>query len=108
MSRAKLIWSAIKDIPHLGFRFFISSTALINSFVGPFGPGLVRNFGENNIRYFLCTKARWNLSNVDGLNAIAALAIRFGWIHGEQRPAMRRSQIWRFGDRRRERFRMSN
>jgi signal transduction histidine kinase len=43
---------AIWGHPHVGFRFFISTTARIRSAVGPFGPGFVRCLEENNNRYF--------------------------------------------------------
>jgi len=56
--KAKLICSAICGHPHDGLRRFISTTARIKSAVGPFGPGFIRCFRENNNRYLRCTMAR--------------------------------------------------
>jgi len=73
-----------------------------------FGPGLVFCFGENSSRYLRCTSARWKFNSVDGLNAIATRWSRFGLIQSEHNPAVRRSRMWRFGARRRERLRINN
>jgi hypothetical protein len=108
MSKAKLIWLAIRGHPHVGFRCFISTTARISSGFGPLGPGLVRCFGENSSWYFRCTRARWKCSRVDRFNAIAARRRRVGFIQSEQNPAISRSQTQRFGARRRERFRIGS
>src|SRR5262249_47524424 len=89
---------------HLGLRCFISTTARIKSWSGPFGPGFARRFGENRNLYLRWTRARWKFNRVDGLNAIADRKRRFGRIHSEHKPAMNRSKTRRFGARRRERF----
>jgi hypothetical protein len=85
-----------------------STTAQIRSRLGPFGPGFVRHFGENNSRYFRRTKARWKANSVDGFTVIAVRTSRRGTISNAHKPATNRSDTRRFGARRRERFRISN
>src|SRR5215813_5304695 len=49
---AKEICWAMRLQPQVRLRRFISFTASINSFVGPFGPGRRTRLGENSSRYF--------------------------------------------------------
>jgi hypothetical protein len=70
--------------PQRGLRCFISTTAQIRSRLGPFGPGFVRHFGENNSRYFRRTKARWKANSVDGFTVIAVRTSRRGTISNAQ------------------------
>src|SRR6476619_2244794 len=50
----------------LGLRRFISTTASISSFFGPFGPGRRPRLGENNMRYFRLLSTLWRCSSVEG------------------------------------------
>src|SRR5262249_19420595 len=77
---ARLIRSAMRGHPQMGLRCFISTTARIRSWSGPFGPGFDRRLGENSNRYLRCTRARWKFKRVDGLNVTADRSRRFGWI----------------------------
>src|SRR5215472_9272202 len=49
--KAKAICWAMRGEPQVGFRRFISTTAPMSSFSGPFGPGRRPRFDENNMRY---------------------------------------------------------
>src|SRR6516225_6824453 len=49
-----------------GFRRFISTTAVMSSLLGPFGPGRRRTLDENNRRYFLFRRRSWRSNSVDG------------------------------------------
>jgi len=70
---------------------------------GPLGPGFVRFFEENSIRYFRRTRHWWNLNNVDGRILTAILVMRPGRRKSDQKPMRNRSAFERFGARRRER-----
>src|SRR5262249_16707233 len=84
----RLICSAIRGQPQLGLCCFISTTARMMSTSGPFGPGLLLRFGENNNRYFLRTNARWKFNRVEGLSTTAARSRRVGFTKREQNPAI--------------------
>jgi hypothetical protein len=55
--KARAICS-IRGQPQVGFRCFMSTTAAIASWLGPFGPGFFRTVGENSRRYFRFVSAR--------------------------------------------------
>jgi hypothetical protein len=71
--KASVICWAIRLQPPVRLRRFISTTASINSFAGPFGPGGRTRVGENSSRYFcfvrscenaaeLMASARWRIA----------------------------------------------
>src|SRR5690242_11194688 len=62
---------AIRGQPQLGFRCFMSTTAAMRSWLGPFGPGFTGRFDEKSRRYFRCVSARCRFNSVDGLKTIA-------------------------------------
>jgi hypothetical protein len=105
---ASVIWCAIRGHPQVGFRCFMSTTAAMTSWLGPLGPGLVGRLDEKSRRYFRCISARWSLNSVDGLKTIAERINRPGRIKRAHRPATTRSEARRFGDRFRERLRISS
>src|SRR5712691_4386893 len=49
--KARVICCAIRGHPHVGFRCFMSTTAAMTSWLGPFGPGFFFTFDENSRRY---------------------------------------------------------
>jgi len=51
-AKAWAICCAIRGQPHVGFRRFMSTTAAMISWVGPFGPGFVGTLDEKSRRYF--------------------------------------------------------
>jgi hypothetical protein len=57
--------------PQLGFRRFISTTAPMSSFSGPFGPGRRPRFDENNMRYLRFLSRLWKYSRVERFNTMA-------------------------------------
>src|SRR5262249_58774007 len=72
------IWCAIRGHPQVGFRRFLSTTAAMTSWVGPFGPGFFRTWGENRRRYFRFVSARGRLNSVEGFSTIAERISRAG------------------------------
>src|SRR4030095_5249952 len=52
------ICCAIRGDPQLGFRCFMSTTAAMTSWLGPFGPGFLGALDEKRRQYFRCTSAR--------------------------------------------------
>src|SRR5215831_14292722 len=65
--KARAICWAMWGKPQLGFRRFISTTAPMSSFSGPFGPGRRPRLGENNMRYLRFLSRLWKYSRVEGL-----------------------------------------
>jgi hypothetical protein len=57
IANAKAICRAIRGQPHVGFRRFMSTTAAMTAWVGPFGPGFVGTLDEKRRRYFRCVSA---------------------------------------------------
>src|SRR5262249_51554617 len=98
--------AAIRGQPQVGLRCFIATTVRMTAASGPLGPGLLLRLGENNSRYFRRTNARWKFNKVAGLSTMAARARRVGFTKREQNAAMNRSETFRLGARRRERFTM--
>ena len=106
--KAKAICCAIRGQPQVGFRCFMSRTAAITSWLGPFGPGFLRALGENSRRYFRFFSVRWRLKSVEGFSTIADRISRPGRMRSAQTPATMRSPRRRWGARFRERLRMSS
>src|SRR4029077_7541408 len=70
-AKANAICWAIRGQPQLGLRRFISTTASMSSFFGPFGPGRRPRLGENNMRYFRLLSTLWRCSSVEGFRTTA-------------------------------------
>src|SRR5438128_5383473 len=92
----------------VGLRCFIWTTASRNSLLGPFGPGQPLRWDEKSRRYFRFLKAWWRLKRVEGLRTMAERIRRAGRMRREHKPATRRSEVQRFGDRCRERLRIKS
>src|SRR6266704_3232574 len=88
--------------PQVGLRCFIWTTASRNSLLGPLGPGLPLRWDEKSRRYFRFLKAWWRLKRVEGLRTMAERIRRAGRMRRAHKPATRRSEVRRFGDRCRE------
>jgi hypothetical protein len=58
MPNAKAICCAILGQPQVGLCRFMSTTAAMTSWAGPFGPGFFGTFDENSRRYFRVVSAR--------------------------------------------------
>src|SRR6266446_2829276 len=89
--------------PQVGLRCFIWTTASMISWLGPLGPVLPLRWDEKSRRYFRFLKAWWRLKRVEGLRTMAERIRRAGRMRRTHKPAMRRSQTRRLGDRCRER-----
>ena len=89
-----------------GFRRFISTTAVMSSLLGPFGPGRRRTLGENNRRYFLFRRRSWRCNSVDGFRVTADRMSRARRMKRAEKPTMIRSSERRFGARFRFRLRI--
>src|SRR5580765_8406343 len=96
----------IRGQPQLGLRRFISTTASMSSFFGPFGPGRRPRLGENNMRYFRLLSTLWRCSRVEGFRTTAERRTRAGRMKGVHKAAMIRSAARRFGARLRPRLRI--
>jgi hypothetical protein len=93
--KARVICCAIRGHPQLGFRCFMSTTAAMTSWPGPFGPGFIGFFDPNSQRYFRWTSARCRLNRVDGLKTIAERINRPGRRpHTDRRPRDQRDRDW--------------
>src|SRR5580765_2736278 len=79
-AKANAICWAIRGQPQLGLRRFISTTASMSSFFGPFGPGRRPRLGENNMRYFRFLSKLSRCSRVEGLRTMAERRTRAGRI----------------------------
>jgi hypothetical protein len=102
MPNANVICCAIRGQPHVGFRRFISTTAAMMSWVGPFGPGFFGTFDENSRRYFRLVSARCKFKSVAGFRTIADRTSRLGRMRSAHKPATMRSEERRLGHRLRE------
>jgi len=98
---------AMRGQPQFGFRRLIATMASINSLEGPLGP-VRRRFAENSRRYFQLRSARWNSRIGAGFNTMAERISRDERNSRAHRPVRIRSEALRFGDRCRERFRISS
>src|SRR6266481_4479225 len=94
--------------PQVGLRCFIWTTASRSSLLGPLGPGLPLRWDEKSRRYFRFLKAWWRLKRVEGLSTMAERIRRAGRMRRAHKPATRRSEVRRFGDRCRERLRIKS
>ena len=94
--------------PQIGFRCFMSMTAAMTSRLGPLGPGSVGRLGEKSRRYFRWISARCRRNSVDGSKTIGERMNRPGRIKSAHRPTTTRSEGRRFGDRFRDRLRISS
>ena len=74
--------------------------------MGPLGPGLPLRWEEKSRRYFRFLRAWWRLKRVEGLRTMAERIRRAGRMRRAHKPATRRSEVRRFGDRCRERLRI--
>src|SRR6266481_6104056 len=63
---------------------------------------------EKSRRYFRFLKAWWRLKSVEGLRTMAERIRRAGRMRRAHKPATRRSEVRRFGDRCRERLRIKS
>src|SRR5205807_824920 len=86
----------------------IWTTASRSCLLGPLGPGLPLRWDEKSRRYFRFRKAWWRLKRVEGLRTMAERIRRAGRMRRAHRPATRRSEVRRFGDRCRERLRIKS
>src|SRR2546428_725058 len=83
-------------------------TASMSSLLGPFGPGLRLRLDEKSRRYFRFLRAWWRLNRVEGFSTIAERTRRAGLMRRAHKPATRRSEVRRFGDRALERLRIKS
>ncbi len=90
-TEGQVICCAIRGQPQLRFRRFISTTAAMTSWLGPFGPGFRSRFDENSWRYFRYVSARCRDNSVDGLKMIAKRINRPGRMKHAHSPATTRS-----------------
>jgi len=104
--KANAICLAIRGQPQVGLRCFIWTTASIRSLPRPFGPGLLGRFGENSKRCLRFLMAWWRFKRVEGFSTIAERISRPGRMRRAHKPATRRSEVRRSGDRCRERLRI--
>src|SRR5438034_10941025 len=72
------------------------------------GPGLPLRWDEKSRRYFRFLKAWWRLKRVEGLRTMAEWIRRGVRTRRAHKPATRRSEVRRFGDRCRERLRIKS
>jgi hypothetical protein len=86
----------------------MSTTTAMTSWLGPLGPGFVNPLDEKSRRYYRWISARCRLNNADGLKTIADRMNRPGRTKRTHRPATTRSEGRRFGDRFRDRLRISS
>ena len=94
--------------PQAGLRCFAWTTASMSSRDGPFGPGLRLRFDEKSRRYFRFLRVRWRFKRVEGFRTMADRIRRAGRMRRVHKPATRRSEERRLGDRCRERLRISS
>src|SRR6266851_3042288 len=94
--------------PQVGLRCFIWTTASRSSWLGPLGPGLPLRWDEKSRRYFRFLKAWWRLKRVEGFRTMAERIRRGVRTKRAHKPATRRSEVRRFGDRCRERLRIKS
>ena len=108
--KARVICWAMCTQPKCGLRRFSAMMAAMRSADGPFGPGLRRGEGEEAkiLRYFLCTRASWNLNSVAVLTSAPSFGSRFGRTNNVAKPRTKRSTAVRLGARCRQRLLMSN
>ena len=92
--------------PRWGLRCYIWTTASMSSLLGSFGPGLGRCLDEKSRRYFRFLRARWRPKRVEGFSTIAERIRRAGQMKRAPKPATRRSEVRRLGDRCRKRWRI--
>jgi hypothetical protein len=97
--KASAICWAIRRQPHLVLRRFISTTASMSSFAGPFGPGRPLHSGEKSMRYFRFVSIWWKCNRVDGRKTMAFLRTRAGRMRRMNKPAIIRSETRRLGAR---------
>ena len=90
----------------MGLRCFIWTTASMSSLLGPFGPGLPLRLDENSRRYLRFLRAWWMLKRVEAFSTMAERIRRAGRMQRAHKPATRRSEARKFGDRYRERLRI--
>src|SRR5947208_2955411 len=80
----------------------------MSALLGPFGPGLRLRLDEKSRRYFRFLRAWWRLNRVEGFSTIAERTRRAGLMRRAHKPATRRSEVRRFGDRALERLRIKS
>ena len=95
-----------EDSPRVGLSSFIWTMASMSSWLGPLGPGFPLRLEEKSRRYFRFFRAWWRLKRVEGFSTMAERIRRAGRIRRAHQPAMRRSEVRRWGDRCRERLRI--
>src|ERR1700674_2868453 len=78
----------------------------MSSLLGPFGPGLPLRLDEKSRRYLRFLRAWWRLKRVEGFSTMAERIRRAGRMKKAHKPATRRSEKYRLGDRCRERLRI--
>src|ERR1039458_488881 len=93
--------------PQVGLRCFIWTTASMGSLVGSLGPGLPLRWEEKSRRYLRFLRDWWRLNRAEGLRTIAERIRGAGRIRRAHKPATRRSEASRLGDRCGERLRRS-
>src|SRR5438034_10294497 len=76
--------------------------------LGPLRPGLPLRWDEKSRRYFRFLKAWWRLKRVEGLRTMAERIRRARRMRRAHKPATRRSEVRRLGDRSRERLRIKS
>src|SRR5687767_7472892 len=78
----------------------------MSSLEDPFGPGLLLRFGEKSRRYFRFLRVRWRRKRVEGFHTNAERIRRAGRMKRAHKPATRRAEERKLGDRCRERLRI--
>src|SRR5215467_11671399 len=79
--------------PQLGFRLFISTTAPMSSFSGPFGRGRRPRFDENNMRYLRFLSRLWKYSRVEKRSQIIENTLKPGSFLKLRRPKGVRDRV---------------
>ena len=105
---AILICCAIRGHPKLGLRRFISITASMICWEGPFGPGFEYFLNENSCRYLHLVSRAWNANRVEGRRMTAARSIWRGMRNNVQNARENRSVAVNLGARRRDRRMISS
>ena len=96
------------DSPRRDCAAFIWITASMSSWLGPLAPGLPPRWEEKSNRYLRFLRAWWRLKRVEGFSTMAERIRRAGRMRRAHKPATRRSEVRRFGDRCRERLRIKS
>ena len=100
----EICW-AMRKLPNVGLRRFISTIAAVSSGGGPLGPGLRHGAEEEKSRrYFRSINALGNFNSVAGLRIAESFGTRCGLTKRLVNPMSNRSAVVRFGARCRERL----